>query len=646
MRSNFPLSIVIAAGFMLLTGGASAQDAAPAYVGTGVCADCHTEAMEAWETSHHAWAWTETSPERILGDFNDTIFTHNGITSRFYRDGETYMIETDGPDGQITQYPVHSVVGIEPLQQYLLETEEGKLQSFDVVWDTEEERWYHLYPDQELYAGNGLHWTGPYKNWQARCAECHATDFEKNYSPIERRYQSTQSEIGVGCEACHGPGEAHVAWAQQLETTQTPWTGLTDMGLTIDMSAGGEVYTQQCATCHARREPFEDGNPLPGTGFHDAYRLSTLRDGIYHADGQILEEVYVYGSFLQSKMYAAGVTCNDCHEPHSGELRVDGNGICTQCHATNGNPSFPTLKLKDYDTPKHHFHEAGTAGAQCKSCHMIERDYMVVDGRRDHSFRIPRPDLRGETLSPNACTDCHTDQTAQWAAAAIEEWYPDSDNRGRHYGQTIAAARNDLAGNIEELAALAEYDALPGIVRATALEMLEREPSPSLASRFVPLLEDPDPLVRAAAVGMQMGASPAARGARLAPLLGDPVKAVRIATAREFLSIPNANLTEEGRRDLSGAMQDWQGALLAKADFPETQMVLAGIGLTMRRMDQALQAFGEAAAMDPQLEQAWVMMIRIHAALGNQQEARETADQALEVNPDSIDLNLLRSDLY
>ena len=644
MLATFRLSYAVAALLLVLGVEAEAQEH-PAYVGSGVCADCHSEQTELWEGSHHAWAWTEPSPDRILGDFNDTSFTLNGVTSRFYRDGETYMIDTDGPDGEITSYPVHSVVGIEPLQQYLLETEPGKLQSFDVVWDTEENRWYHLYPDQQLYGGQGLHWTGPYKNWQARCAECHATEFEKNYSPATKQYSSAQSEIGVGCEACHGPGEAHVAWAEKLETTQSPWTGLTDVGLTIDMSAGGETYLQQCATCHARREPFGDGNPLPGTALHDSYRLSTLRDGIYHADGQILAEVYVYGSFLQSKMYQAGVTCNNCHEPHSGELRVEGNGICAQCHTANGNPAFPTLSLKNYDTPEHHFHEAGTDGAQCKSCHMIERDYMVVDGRRDHSFRIPRPDLFTDTLAPNACTDCHADQSAQWAASTIEKWYPDSEHRGSHYGQTLAAGRNDLQGNLEELAALAEYEALPGIVRATALEMIDTAQSSRMASRLAPLLEDPDPLVRAGAVSVQLAASPAARAARLSPMLSDPVKAVRIAAAREFLNMRGANLTPEARAAAAAATREWQETLLAKADFPENQMVLAGIGLTLRQMEPALQAFGEAVELDPQLEQAWVMIIRIHAAMGNTQAARESADRAVSANPDSVDLNLLRSDL-
>lgn len=635
------------AGLLLsMSFSAAAQDAGtPEYVGSQACADCHTDAMQAWEGSHHAKAWTPALPENVRGDFSDARFTLNGITSRFYRDNDTYMIETDGPTGKMIQYPVHSVVGIEPLQQYLLETEEGKLQSFDVAWDTEEQRWYHLYPDADLFAGDGLHWTGPYKNWNARCAECHATDFDKNYSPVTHTYTSTQTEIGVGCEACHGPGEAHLAWAQKLETTQRPWTGLTKTGFTIDMSAGGEAYVQQCATCHSRREPFDDGNPLPGTPYHEAYRLSPLREGLYHADGQILDEVYVYGSFLQSKMYGKGVTCQNCHDPHTATLRVEGNGLCTQCHSEAGNTDFPTLSKKVYDDPSHHFHEVGSEGAQCKSCHMVERKYMVVDGRRDHSFRIPRPDLSIETRAPNACNDCHSDQTASWAAKSVEGWFPDSKNTGPHYGQIISAARSNLNANADQLAGLAEYTALPGIVRATALEMLSRGATPEFADRLEPLLRDPDPLVRAAAVGVQRGAPETQRPARLSGMLADPAKAVRIAAAREFLSLKIVRLPERISQDLNIAMNDWQGSLGAKMDFPETHIVLGGIGLTTRRMDAALKAFGEATELDPQLVQAWVMMIRIHAATGNAKAALATADRAIAANPDNVDLYLLRADL-
>ena len=171
--------------------------------------------------------------------------------------------------------------------------------------------------------------------------------------------------------------------------------------------------------------------------------------------------------------------------------------------------------------------------------------------------------------------------------------------------------------------------------------MLTQVATPEIATRL-----DPDPMVRAAAVGLQRDAPENERPARLALLLGDPVKSVRIAAAREFLSLRIARMPDRLARDLNGATRDWQGSLLAKLDSPETQIVMAGIGLTTRRMETALQAFSEAVTLDPQLEQAWIMMIRIHVAMGNKEAARETADRAVEVNPDSIELNLMRSDLY
>ena len=414
---------------------------------------CHADEAAAWQGSHHALAWTLPDETTVLGDFDDATFEHQGVVTRFSRDGAAFVVETDAADGTIQRFEVVGVAGIAPLQQYLLETEPGREQSLDIVWDVEEQRWYHLYPDQELQPGDGMHWTGPFKSWNARCAECHATGYERNYDLEARRYQSRQAEMGVGCEACHGPGEAHLAWAADPENAGLDrWSGLTDQGFTIDFSpAVPTAEIEQCAACHSRREPFLDGNPLPGTAFDDAYRLSLLREGLYHPDGAILDEVYVYGSFLQSKMHGQGVRCSDCHEPHSAELKADGNAVCTQCHSPAGNERFPTLRPADFDSPAHHFHEAGTEGAACVSCHMPDRAYMGIDWRRDHSFRIPRPDLSLQTGAPNACTDCHTDRGDEWAAAAITEWFPDTDRTATHFSQTFHAARSDPAGSAAAL---------------------------------------------------------------------------------------------------------------------------------------------------------------------------------------------------
>lgn len=613
----------------------------PGYVGSEVCAACHTEAAEAWQDSHHALAWTAPDPENIRADFDGTEYSLGDMTARFRigSDG-THSVSVTETDGATSSYRVHSVVGVEPLQQYLLETEPGRLQSFDVVWDTEKNEWFHLYPDQDLPPDDGLHWTGPYKTWNGRCAECHATGFSKNYDPESQRYSSTQAEIGVGCEACHGPGRAHVDWTEAGAATPHP----ENYGFAVDFS-DPETTIQQCAGCHSRREPHLDGNPMPGTPFHDAYNLSLMRPGLYYADGQIEDEVYVYGSFLQSKMYARGVSCSDCHEPHSADLRAEGNTVCTQCHSPAGNPDFPTLTPALYDSPEHHFHPEGSAGAECKSCHMGERVYMGNDWRADHSFRVPRPDLAAQTGAPDTCTNCHEDRDSDWAAETIAAWYPDSDNRGSHYGVTLARGREDAvsaAGDLTELALDAEQ---PGIVRATALWLLEQSNSPSAAEALVPLLEDPDPVVRAAAVGVQRMAPPQDRVLRVIVLLEDPVKSVRISAAKALLDAPIARLPNRYAEAFQRSMGDWQQALRNRADFPETHLQMAGMALTTRNFEAASSAFREVVLLDPQRVEAWVMIARIEAAISGVEAAEVVLKDALAVNPQDETLRAMMDEL-
>lgn len=630
--------LLLSGAILALTSAAAAQtvsDSGPSYVGSQRCISCHEEAGLDWKGSHHALAWSLPDNTTVLGDFDDREFQHKGVTTRLRRRGDAFLIETESLGGKHLEYEVVGVAGVKPLQQYLVEVEPGRLQALDVAWDVEAKRWYHLYPEQDLPPGNGLHWTGPYKNWNARCAECHATGFKKNYSTQTRTYTSSQAEIGVGCEACHGPGEAHVAWAEAPDSYDaTNWPDLAEAGFTIEFSAfAPELEIQQCAGCHSRREPLLDGNPLPGTLFHDAYRLSLLREGLYYADGAIRDEVYVYGSFLQSKMYGKGVRCTDCHDPHLARVRAQGNAVCTQCHSPAGNPRFPSLTKAIYDSPEHHFHDAGAAGFACVDCHMTERVYMGIDGRRDHSFRIPRPDLSADISAPNACNDCHADRDSAWAAAEIKRRFPDGKWRGPHFSQGFALAWQDLESAQDILLDIAYEANLPAIVRASAIEHLTGAPSVGLAARTEPLLEDENPLVRGVAVAAQRGAPAPNRVKALAPLLNDPVKTVRIATAREMLNLPSNQLSPLAANAWQTAMEEWQASSLAKADFPETHLAMGGAALVMRNLQAAEAAFREAVRLDPQRVEAWTMIIRILAAVGNQAGARQASEDALLANP-------------
>lgn len=418
-----------------------------------------------------------------------------------------------------------------------------------------------------------------------------------------------------------------------------------------NLSAGNSGGTRRSSTRTGTGQDRDKPNILVIWGDDIGYRLALPHPELYEVDGTILDEVYVYGSFQQSKMFAAGVTCSDCHNPHTAELKADPNATCAAGHSPAGNPRFPQLKLAVYDDPSHTFHPLGSDAAKCTACHMAERVCMGVDPRSDHNFRVPRPDLSRLSGAPNTCTDCHTDRTSSWAAKQIALRFPDTDRRGPHFSQIFAVARSnpriaaDGLLNIAEadgLADLAEYKALPGIVRASALDMLRATADETIATRVAPMINDPDPLVRAAAIAVQRAASPRDRVQRIVASFEDPVKLVRIAAAREFLDAPVARLPDRIDKAARKSTDEWRASLFNKADFPETNLAIGGMNLVLRDVKGAEQAFREAASLDPQLINAWVMIARILAATDDMPGARMVLDEALIANPDSNFLQALR----
>ena len=607
----------------------------PRYLGSQVCAACHGDQAEAWANSHHAWALRPASPEFVLGDFEDAVFEHIGVRTRFFRRDEGYFVETEGPNGELAEFEIAYAVGVEPLQQYLVELDRGRLQPLDIAWDTTAKRWFHLFPGVAIAPDDGLHWTGSYKNWNGRCADCHSTGFVKAYEARSRRYQSRWSEMNVACEACHGPGEAHAAWARNPEAfAQTRFAGIDEVGFTISFHRNSpKTETELCAGCHSRRQSLGPDSRVPGSTLSDDFRLALLRQGLYHADGQILDEVYVHGSFLQSKMHAKGVRCSDCHEPHDLSTRAEGNDLCVACHNPIGNPRFPSLKKALFDGLEHHFHELGSPGALCVSCHMPARTYMVVDPRRDHSFRVPRPDLSVTLGTPNACTACHDDRDDLWAAGQVRAWYPGGRSGTPHFASTLAAARNGSHDAGLRLSALAADRTQSAIVRATALDLLLGY-DPLNASGLADLLTDEAPLVRRAAVRLQGLAPPRLRVIRLLPRLKDPVRLVRIEAARLLLGVPPAAIPTDFRPTFAAAVFEYQASLLATADFPETQANLGGLAYRIGNTQAAEEAFRTALEMDPYFAQVWVQLGELLHAGGRSREALSTLREGVSKVPD------------
>jgi len=631
----------------------SAADDSPAgYLGSESCAGCHQLEAMAWRGSHHDLAMAEASENTVLGDFGDAQFTAHGITSRFYRKDGDFFVRTDGPDGALRDYQIRYTFGWYPLQQYLIEFPRGHVQSLGLAWDSRTreqggQRWFHLYPGEEMDHRNRLHWTGRDQTWNYQCAECHSTNLQKGYDLATDSYRTTWSEIDVACEACHGPGSAHAAWAEAA--ARDPGREADpDKGLVVDLSdrdggtwiidaesgkprrtepRQGHVQIELCARCHSRRgqiwAQYEHGKPLGNT-----HRLSLLDEHLYFPDGQIKDEVYVYGSFLQSRMHAAGVTCSDCHEPHSLRLRAEGNAVCARCHLA-----------PRYDTPDHHHHEAGTQGAACVSCHMPQRVYMVNDWRADHSMRVPRPDLSSRLGTPNACNGCHADKTPDWAADAVAAWYPDSAFRGPHFGEALHAATTRAPDAAERLLALAADGSQPGIARATAVDRLRSQARPQHLLTIQRLLGDEDPLVRAASARFLEVTEVQTRVDQGWPLLDDPDRVVRLEAARLLAPLLRHRVPERFRHQLARALDEYRQAQRVNADRPESHLNLGLIAAAQGEAAEAESAYREAIRIDPEFAPAYVNLADLHRQLGRDGQGEKVLRQGIEKAPEDASLH-------
>src|SRR6185436_800928 len=277
----------------------------------------------------------------------DASFTHYGVTSKFFRKDGRFFVRTDGADGALADFEVKYTFGVHPLQQYLIGFPDGRMQALSIAWDARPReqgggRWFHLYPDERIDHHDPLHWTRLSQNWNFACAECHSTNLRRNYDAQGDRFATTWSDLSVGCESCHGPGSDHVTWAEKGgskgiaialdERRGVTWAIDASHNARRNRPLASHREVETCGVCHARRSPLGD-DPGPTGRLTDTHAPSRLTQDIYYADGQQREEVYTYGSFLQSKMYARGVTCSDCHDPHSQRLRATGNAVCAQCHA-------------------------------------------------------------------------------------------------------------------------------------------------------------------------------------------------------------------------------------------------------------------------------------------------------------------------
>lgn len=576
------------------------------------------------------------SAETVLGRFDGATQTDDGVVSRFTQRDGRYFARTEGTAGKLEDFEVAYTFGVDPLQQYLVRFPDGRMQSLTTPWDSRPQeqggqRWFHLYAGERIHAGDRLHWTGIDQNWNSMCADCHSTALRKRYDAATQRFDTTWAELNVGCEGCHGPGSAHIASAKDKQggvvVLPAPLRERRGVQWTIDAVSGNakrsvprttETELDVCAQCHARRAQIADGYE-PGKPWLDFYIPSTLEAPNYHPDGQQQGEVYVWGSFQQSKMNAKGVTCSDCHDPHSQKLLAYGNALCAQCHAS-----------AKYDTPKHHFHVNGSGGSACVDCHMPTRTYMKVDDRRDHSFRIPRPDESIAYGTPNACNGCHAKQQPAWAAAAIQRWYGHTPQGFQRFAAAFAPRSHDVAQRTARLATLSNDAATPALIRATALALLNELRGPEADRALALGLKDPSPIVRRQAVlGIErFPAQDQAEGA--GPLLADRSRLVRLAAAETLAGAPAQALDASGKRAFAASLTELEASMKFNADRPETRAHWGTLLAKLGRPAEATQEFSQAVAIDPAYVPGYLNWADVARAAGDETGAERVLREGLK----------------
>ena len=602
---------------------------APSFVDEQACAGCHSAQVKDWQGSHHQLAMQVANQQSVLGDFNATTFEGENDRTRFYRKDSEFWVNTIDGDGQSKDFKVAYAFGVAPLQQYLLETTGGRLQALGVAWDTEQNRWFHIYPGQGVDFKDPLHWSKPGQNANFMCVECHTTGFKRNFNAQTNSFNSQWNSLGVGCQSCHGPASNHLLWTAKGDTSS-------NHGFEVNLSKTDNLtQVDTCARCHARRAPLGD-DQKPGKPLMDAYLPSALTRELYELDGKIKGEVFEHGSFVQSKMFAKGVRCSNCHNPHSTELKAEGNGACLQCHNPAGKTAVPSvdgagLQAKNYDSPEHHHHQPGQAGSQCIDCHMPGKLFMVNDLRHDHSFSLPNPALATIIGTPDACLGCHLKLPSQQVIEQFKSWYGEPQNATHDYARQLWQVRSAQPGAAAVLFEQLESTRLASIRRATLIAELPNFPSQRALASSSKALRDPAPQVREAAVNVIAAQLPAGQRAELlVPLLQDPILAVRIASARALLGNP-----QPLGPAFDKAIGEYETVQLSLQERAEANLNLAMLYQANGNSAKVEPYLRTAIARDPDFLPAFITLLQWLDAHQRGEEASRLLAEKLKQQPGS-----------
>jgi tetratricopeptide (TPR) repeat protein len=607
--------------------GPSLVKSPPGYAGSASCRQCHQDAYDLWAKSKHGLAERPMRPALDAAGFQNAhsftarpdsaVHAASGLPAQRVTAGLTngvYSLTADGLSGRPEVRVVERVLGNAPLRQFLTSAPGGRWQAMTAAYDPQRNEWFDVFGGENRRPGEWGNWTGRGMNWNSMCAACHNTRLRKNYNETTDAYHTTMAESGVGCEACHGPLQAHVDWEKKYRgqgRTDPAFPKLTPRQ-TMDT----------CASCHARRADLT-GEFMPGDNFFDHFDLSIVdHTELFYPDGQVHDEDYEFAAFLGSKMQQAGVTCLDCH-PRSLHLpRPQGNAVCLRCHGSG------LLKAPIIQPGQHSHHLAGGQGDDCVGCHMPITVYMQRHPRHDHGLTIPDPLLTKNFGIPNACNRCHPDKDTDWSLAAVEKWYGAKMERPtRQRAEWLARARQGDAAARDPLLAMVTGETNP-YWQAVAAGLLDQWlGQPAVDAAVTQCLESSNTLVRATAVRvleplLQQPGSTTAAGIR--KLLADPSRNVRLNAAWALRTELDTD---------SSAGRELLRYLAFNADQPNGQMQQGAFYCARNDLPEALKHFERSVGWDTNSAPLRHELAVALSAAGRNAEAIEELQAACRLDP-------------
>lgn len=611
------------------------------YVGSERCVGCHETQYQAWQGSHHDMAMRHANAESVLGNFNGASLEFNGQVNQFYQKASQYWVNIKGPDGQLHDYQIKYTFGFEPLQQYMVEFDDGRVQLIPFAWDSRAkvdggQRWFNLYPEQ-TQKHQEFYWTNTGQNWNYMCADCHSTNVKKNFDVKNNTYNTTYSEINVGCEACHGPAGEHIKLTESSANLSGENGFNRDLSTSVDkwvLAPGHSTYspnkinpsqqTLVCAQCHSRHVQISDKDHVESEALGDRYLMSLINSRNYYPDGQVYDEDYVYGSFLQSKMNASGVVCSNCHDPHSGKLALPEKTVCLQCHQAD-----------TYARQTHHNHRDDSPGAQCVNCHMPETTYMEVDARRDHGWHIPRPDFAKKLGTPDTCLSCHTDKNSNWSMQLTQKWFPKSDTeKEQPFAPIFSAIDQGYREATAALSHIAQNTSNASIIRASALERMRQYSDPNALIAIARGVKHGDENIRVGAIRGAEGIQGPERWRILAPLLGDKVLAVRTEAARVLMPLWQM-LNEMQKNTLLPALNEYLEVQKFNSDRGFAHTNRANVLAFQGEFKDAEQAYQDSIRIDPYFTNAYINLADLYREQKQETNSLRILKQGAEAIPDN-----------